>query len=168
MTQSNSGSRRIVAEEPADIPADGLFFAYLAMLPLVAGAIGLFVLPDNWAFLTLNFTLLWGAAILTFLSGVRRGVSFRQPGGPKATQLGMMLFLFLAGFGAILSVVWAYPLYAVGLELAGYLALAVLDPISARRGTAPLYFAKLRPVQMLLPIVSLAVVGYWVATSPFF
>ncbi|EAU41160.1 hypothetical protein FP2506_12874 [Fulvimarina pelagi HTCC2506] len=168
MTQSDSDNRRIVTEEPADIPADGLFFAYLAMLPIVAGAVGLFVLPDNWAFLTLNFTLLWGAAILTFLSGVRRGVSFRQPGGPKATQIAMMLLLFVTGFAAILSVVWAFPLYAVGLELIGYVALAVLDPISAKKGRAPLYFAKLRPVQMLLPILSLAVVGYWVSTSPFF
>ncbi|WP_116683909.1 DUF3429 domain-containing protein [Fulvimarina endophytica] len=168
MSERAANGRTIKAREPADIPADGLFFAYLAMLPLVAGALALFLLPDNWAFLTLNFTLLWGASILTFLSGVRRGVSFRQPGGPKVTQLAIMLFLFVTGFAAVLCVVWAYPLYSVALQLLGFLALAVLDPISARRGTAPLYFARLRPVQMLLPLVSLLVVGYWIWTSPFF
>ncbi|MDY8108395.1 DUF3429 domain-containing protein [Fulvimarina sp. 2208YS6-2-32] len=168
MSSDRTESRTIRAEEPAEIPGDGLFFGYLAMLPLVAGAIGLFVLPDNWAFLTLNLTLFWGAAILTFLAGVRRGVSFRQPGGPKATQLAMMLFLFLTGFGATVAVVWAYPLLGIGLEIAGYLALAILDPISARKGRAPLYFAKLRPLQMVLPIASLAAVAYWVSTSGFF
>ncbi|SMC98922.1 Protein of unknown function [Fulvimarina manganoxydans] len=162
------GGRRVSASEPAETPMDGLFFGVVAMLPLLAGGIGLFVLPDNWSFLTLNLTLFWGAAILCFLAGVRRGVSFRQPGGPKVTQIAMMLFLFIAGYGAIVATVWAFPRLAIGLELAGYLALAILDPLSARAGRAPLYFASFRPWQMAIPLVSLLLVGAYVLTSPFF
>ncbi len=37
----------------------------------------------------------------------------------------------------------------------GYLSLQVLDPIAARKLEAPLYFARLRPAQMAVPVVCL-------------
>lgn len=40
------------------------------------------------------------------------------------------------------------------LLLIGYLRLAILDPLAARRGEVPLFFHRLRPVQMLIPIVA--------------
>ena len=113
-------------------------------------------------------TLLWGAAILTFLAGARRGVSFRQPGGPTLSQLLTMLWVFCLGFGAIVATVWAYTLTATALEIVGYLSLAVLDPIAARNGEAPLFFASLRPIQMTIPIVALLALGVYVWQSPLF
>ncbi len=49
---------------------------------------------------------------------------------------------------------------ALGLLIVGYVAIAVLDPIAARRGEAPLFFERLRPFQM-----PLAVLG-WRPSSP--
>ena len=42
------------------------------------------------------------------------------------------------------------------LLLVGFGAIAVLDPIAARRGEAPLFFARLRPVQIPIALLSLA------------
>jgi hypothetical protein len=111
----------------------------------------------------MDATILWGCAILTFLAGVRRGVSFRTPGGATFAQIATMLWLFLIGLAAL----WAFVLgggqraagatfASLALLLVGYVSLGVLDPLAARRGEAPLFFARLRPVQMLIPLASLA------------
>ena len=65
----------------------------------------------------------------------RRGVSFRTPGGPTPAQIGTMLWLFVLGVGALATL----PLgVARALLLLGYVSLAVLDPLAARRGAAVL------------------------------
>ena len=85
---------------------------------------------------------------------MRRNLSFRTPGGPRLTQIAMMLWLFLAGLGALL----APPTLALGLLLAGYGSPDGARPasIAARRAEAPLYFARLRPPQMAIAVASLA------------
>ncbi|MCE7029787.1 DUF3429 domain-containing protein [Jiella avicenniae] len=165
---SERDGRTITATEAAEPPPIGALLAFVAMLPIAAGAVYLWIGTEAEAFLTVNLTLFWGAAILTFLAGVRRGVSFRQPGGPTLMQLATMLWLYGLGFVAIVETVWAYTLTATALELVGYLSLAVLDPVAAKNGEAPLFFASLRPVQMAIPIVALPVLGYYVWQSPLF
>ena len=63
-----------------------------------------------------------------------------------------MMWLFVTGAGALLA---PRRLPALALLLLGYGSEAVLDPIAARRHEAPRYFARLRPVQLLVPIASL-------------
>jgi hypothetical protein len=123
------------------------------MLPL-AGAAALAWAP-GWAPIAADAGRLWAGAVAVFLSGVRRGLSFRTEGGPRASQLAMMLWLFCGGLGSVLlPLVWA-----LWLLLALYASLAVLDPIAARRGEAPLYFARLRPAQMGFGVVCLGVMA---------
>ena len=135
-------SRRIEIEERAEIPWDGLIFGWVAMVPLLACAVAAW-LPEVSG-LALEAGRLWGAAIAVFLSGVRRGLSFRTEGGPRWTQLAMMLWLFCGGLAAVLLPLGP----ALWLLLALYLSLAVLDPLAATAGEAPLYFRRLRPPQM--------------------
>ena len=161
-------SRTLTVEEPAETPPMGVFFAYVAMLPLVVGVLAIWFAPDAQSFLAFNLTLFWGAAILMFLAGVRRGVSFRTPSGPHLNQLAMMLWLYCLGFAALVATIWAYPMTAAALELAGYVSLAILDPIAARCGDAPLFFAKLRPVQMAIPIVMLIALMVYIQQNPIF
>ena len=88
-----------------------------------------------------------------FLGGVRRGLSFRTPGGAAAR--------------ADRDDAVAVPRGARGAHgadgpsrspcsRAAYASLMVLDPIAARRAEAPLYFARLRPPQMAIATASLA------------
>lgn len=136
-------------------PLESFLLAYAAMVPLAAGAIAALVLRGPIAALVIHLTLVWSGALLCFFAGVHRGLSFRQAGGPRLTQLGGMLWLFSIGVASLMSP-WPGP--AAVLQLAGFVTLAVLDPLAARHREAPRYFARLRPVQLLIPMASLAVV----------
>lgn len=152
----------ITVEERTKVSPLSLALGYGAMLPIVVGTAGAAFLPLPHAALAERLTLLWGAAILLFLSGVRRGLSFRTPGGPRIAQLAAMLWIFLLGLGAVLvqalAPAWFYT--TAGLAGLGYASLLVLDPIAARQGEVPPFFARLRPFQMLIPVVCLAVLAF--------
>lgn len=151
-------TRTILSTENAATPALSLLFGYGAMAPLVVGTILAWVLPLPAGLLARNLTVVWGCAILLFLSGVRRGLSFRTPDGPRLAQLATMLWLFALGF--IATVFAAAPLGPL-LLAAGYASVAVLDPVAARRGEAPLFFARLRPVQMAIPVICMLALLPW-------
>ena len=155
MTDRPPSSATFTITEPAETPWLGVFFGYVAMVPFVPGVLAYGLAPEPWRGAALAVTLFWGCAILTFLSGVRRGVSFRTPGGVTAAQVATMLWLFCLGFAAIVLTALALPLWAAALLLVGYVSLQVFDPIAARKLEAPLYFARLRPVQMAIPVLCL-------------
>jgi hypothetical protein len=142
--------RTLTIEERDRIPWDGLILGYGAMLPFVAGAAAAWLWPEA-AERAARWTALWGGAILIFLSGVRRGLSFRTPGGPRWPQLAMFAWLFWAGLAALLLP----PGWALWVLLAGFASLMALDRRAALRGEAPLYFARLRPWQMAVPVLCL-------------
>jgi hypothetical protein len=154
------GESRIQVGDPNEetfqpTPWDTFLLAYAAMVPIVAGTVGYLLLRGNAVDLVLHCTIVWSGAILCFLAGVRRGLSFRQDGGPPLTQLLAMLWLFLLGFASLLSP-WAS--ISLALQILGYATMAIYDPISAREGEAPSYFQRLRPIQMAIPIVCLAII----------
>ena len=152
----NATGRTLVTEEPRETPWLSVVLGYGPMLPFVAGAAAAWWQRGQWDELILLATILYGAAILLFLSGVRRGVSFRTEGGPTFMQIATMLGLFCLGLGALLTVViLGNRVIALDLLIAGFVAIAILDPIAARRGEAPLFFARLRPLQIPIAVLSL-------------
>ncbi len=112
-------------------PPLSLAFAYAAMLPMAAGAVGAVAARSAGA---ARLTVAWAEAVLCFLSGVRRGLAFRQAGGSKVAQVGSMFWLFVLGAGSLLS---PRRVPALLLLLLGYGNEAVLDPAAVRRGEAP-------------------------------
>ncbi len=148
--------------EARHTPPEGLALGIAAMLPMAAGAIAVLLAGPAQRSVLLRLTILWGAAILAFLAGVRRGLSFRTEGGATLAEIASMLLLFALAFLAL-----ALPgrSAALLLLLAGFACIAVFDPRAARRGEAPPFFARLRPPQMLVPLASLAVmlVRLWAA-----
>lgn len=152
----NATGRTLLTEEPRETPWLSVVLGYGPMLPFVAGAAAAWWQRGQWDELILLATILYGAAILLFLSGVRRGVSFRTEGGPTFVQIATMLGLFGLGLGALLTVViLGNRVIALDLLIAGFVAIAILDPIAARRGEAPLFFARLRPLQIPIAVLSL-------------
>jgi hypothetical protein len=143
--------RDLTVHDPARTPLLDGVLAYGAMLPFpVAFALGL--LAPAWSETVALGAQVWGAALLLFFSGVRRGLSFRTPGGATAAQLAAFAVLFCAGIATLLlPALWALVLVAAGLG-----GMAVADPAAARRGEAPLYFASLRPPQLGLGLAGLA------------
>lgn len=149
-------------ERRSRTPWESLVLAYAAMAPVVVGAIASLLLHADAASVAVHLTVTWAGAVLCFLSGVRRGLSFRQEDGPLLSQLATMLWLFILGVASLLS---PSPIPSLLLQLLGYTTMAIYDPAAAREGEVPRYFQRLRPVQMLLPIVSLALVLASVAVS---
>ncbi len=141
-------------EDPKEqTPPISLFLAFIALVPVIAGTAVVLLSDDEDAAETIERpTIGWAAAVLCFLAGVRRGLSFRQPGGSKLRDLADMFGLFVFGAGGI---VLPRPRIAATSLLLGYATLGLRDPQAARRGEAPRYFARLRPIQVLLPIGAL-------------
>jgi len=80
-----------------------------------------------------------------------RGLSFFTEGGPRMTQVGVMMARFVCGLAALLLP----PILATPVLAIGYLTSLIYDPIAARNGAAPRYFAQLRPPQMAIALMGL-------------
>ncbi|GJE57306.1 DUF3429 domain-containing protein [Methylobacterium thuringiense] len=148
--------RTVTAQEPREIPWLSIVFGFGPMMPFVGGAALAWWLRGDAGNAVLIATALWSCAILLFLSGVRRGVSFRTEGGATLAQMMTMLGYFGTGLVALGATYLGWMTTALSVLLAAYITMPVLDAIAARRGEAPLFFARLRPVQIPLAIASLA------------
>ena len=134
-------------------PWESFILAYAAMVPLLAGTVAAWWLGGSAGSTAVALCIVWGGAVLCFLAGVRRGLSFRQDGGPTLAQIATMLWLFVLGAAALIS---PWPVADLVLEFLGYATMALFDPASARRNEVPQYFARLRPIQMMLPLACIA------------
>ncbi len=129
------------------IPALSVVFGYGPVLVLPLAALAAW----SGAPLALLIGQIWGAAILVFLAGVARGLSFFTPGGTHVSQMLTMVLRFSLGLLALM----AGPPTGFGLLIIGYASIALTDPWLARWGGAPQHFARLRPPQMLVAIIGL-------------
>ena len=152
-----SGEREIAITERREVPWLSVVLGYGPMLPLVFGAVAVWRLSGVWRGEAILLTDLWAAAILAFLAGVRRGLSFRTENGPALTQIATMFCLFVLALASLVAIVHAVAAVAVACVLVGFAAILVLDPIAARAGQAPLFFARLRPPQIAIAVASLAI-----------
>jgi hypothetical protein len=102
----NSNQVAFTVAEPLNAPALSLILGYGATIPFIAGAAGAaFIGNAAMVQRCLDLTVLWGAAILLFLAGVRRGLSFRSPNGVTSGQIAASMWYFIAGLGPL--VLWA-------------------------------------------------------------
>jgi len=133
------------------IPPLSLTLGYGPMAAFPVLALAAWLAPPPWPAIAIAAGQGWGAALLVFLAGVRRGLSFLTEGGPRPAQIATMLWLFLLGGASLLTT----PRIAFALLVVGYGSIALLDPTAARRGEVPAFFARLRPPQMGLALVGL-------------
>lgn len=136
----------------AAIPASSLVFGYGPMLPLAAAAIGSWLLPMPWPAIATRLAIIWGALILVFVAGVRRGYGFATPAASTAVEIVAMLCYFLPGG---LALVVPNEAISLALLILGYLLVIILDRRGAFSGNAPAHFARLRPPQMGIALLSL-------------
>ena len=140
-----------MADPREPIPPLSLLFGFGPVLLIAAAALGAWALPAEWQVAAVGVGWLWATAILLFLAGVTRGLSFFPPGGAHKGQIVQMLWLFALGFGALATPPWI----GLALLVLGYGSVAAFDPPAARAGLAPAHFARLRPPQMAIALVGL-------------
>lgn len=152
---------RSVDDDPR-IPALSIVLGYGPIMPIVIAALATWLAPHPWPFVATSLGVLWSAAILIFLAGVRRGLAFRTPGGERPVQIATMIWLFVLGIAA-----FVVPTAVVSLAILvlGYLSVAILDPLAARREEVPAHFARLRPVQMGIAVASQVAMLVWQLTA---
>jgi len=152
LRQPPGARRRFGIEEHAEVPLESTGLGYGALVPMAICLVASWLFARPAGYVAYELGLLWAAAILVFLGGVRRGLSFRTPGGVRIAELATMGWYFSIGLATALLVLvktdfaWLPPAAAA----LGFLSVAWLDPPAARRGAAPLFFLRLRPVQMSL------------------
>lgn len=146
------------------IPLDSVIFGYGPMLPFAAGAIGSWATPALQG-AAIGLTIIWGALILSFVGGVRRGFGFGEPSASTRVEIATMaVYVSIAGLALICG--WlGSPAWATGLLAAGFAMVAVLDSMAARAGNAPAHFARLRGPQMAVAVVSLLILLARIVTS---
>lgn len=145
--------------ERTRIPTDSIIFGYGPMLPLLAAGIGAWILTPVWAALAIRLAIIWGALILSFIGGVRRGFGFATPRASTVIEIVAAVGYFtIAG----LALVVPYVATALALLAAGYALAALLDRRAALAGNAPAHFARLRPPQLLLGCAGLMACWAWV------
>lgn len=141
--------------DKAELPPLDLVLGYGPILPMAIAAVLAWSPLGIWSLLVATLARLWGAVILAFVAGVRRGTSFYTPGGARLSELAASLGFFAVAFASLLLPErWADALLAVG-----YLGIAVVDWRAAKRGDVPRYFTTLRPPQMTLAAVALAAIA---------
>lgn len=146
MTERSSAATR------ASIPLDSILFGFGPMLPFVAAALGAWLLPAPWPAIATRLAIAWGALILAFLAGVRRGFGFGDPAASTMVEIATMLIYFvLGGLALVVPSVSA----ALVLLILGFALVPLLDGRAASRGDAPAHFARLRPPQMAMAVLSL-------------
>ncbi|MBB4616472.1 DUF3429 family protein [Sphingomonas abaci] len=134
------------------IPLNSIVFGFGPMLPLAAAALGAWLLPPPWPVLAVRLAIIWGALILVFVAGVRRGFGFGNPRASTAVEIATMLAYFVpAGLALVVPSVRV----ALALLLLGYVLVPTLDTRAARAGNAPAHFARLRWPQMAIALVSI-------------
>ena len=124
-----------------------LALGVLGVLPMVMLAGAALVWP-SFRPLIRTLDVAWTGALLAFLSGVRRGLTFSEAGGGRAGELVTMLTVFFAGVLTLL-------LQSLWIGAVGIAAVGVLDAMAARRLETPDYFAVLRPLQMVVGAAAL-------------
>lgn len=150
------------ADDDPRVPALSIVLGFGPIVPIVLAALATWFAPHPWPIVATSLGVLWSAAILIFLAGVRRGLSFRTPGGERPIQLATMIWFFLLGVGAfVVPTVVA----SLAILIVGYLSVAILDPVAARRQEVPAHFARLRPLQMGLGILSQVAMLVWQLTA---
>lgn len=75
-----AGTRQLHITERPHVPLLSVILGYGPMLPFAIGALIAWTFDGPWRDELLFLTIVWGACILTFLAGVRRGLSFRTEG----------------------------------------------------------------------------------------
>lgn len=122
-----------------------------ALLPLAACASAPWTAPGVPDLVVRTLAVIWAASLVAFFAGVRRGLTFSEAGGGRASELITMLGVFAVG---VVSMVFCSPaLAAVGLG-----AVGVLDAVAATRGETPGYFTEFRPVQMAIAVALLLLI----------
>ena len=130
-----------------------LLLGSAAVVPLVALAALAWSTSAIPALFIRALAVIWTGSLLTFFAGVRRGLTFSEAGGGRASELATMLGFFFLGIASLVLV-------SPWLAALGLAAVGVFDAWAGRRREAPGYFSVFRPPQMALGVAAMVAIAF--------
>jgi hypothetical protein len=134
---------------------EGLILGSLAIAPVVLAAVVIFFAPIELTEWISFRTAAWSGALLAFLAGVRRGLTFSESVGARDDEILSMLWIFACG---ILAISLPYQTPSLLVAIIGFFSVGILDWRAARSQEAPRYFLIFRPLQMFVVVAALTVI----------
>ncbi len=129
-----------VEQTATGIPVLALVLGYAGLVPFLAGAVELWLLPGFMTDFVEAALLAYAAGILSFMGAIHWGLAMRSHRDIVNLQLGLSVVPALLGWLALmLPVTLAYPLLIVA-----FLALYFFDLQAVRLSMAPLWYPTLR------------------------
>lgn len=152
----------IRSRDPASVPASIIAFGGAGLLPPIAAAAGLFVLPagspQQFAWVALMF---YGALIFSFLGGTWWAFAARGEAAPRAGWLLAAVMPSLLALALLLLVLapGTRPA-AAALLAAGILSSLLVDGMLVSAGLAPAWWMRLR-VPLSVGLATCVALGAW-------
>ncbi|WP_408873422.1 hypothetical protein [Gluconobacter roseus] len=138
--------------DAARTPLEGGLLGWAAIAMLGVCLIALRILPKTLTPYVRRFVQIWTGALFCFFAGVHRGASFYNPKGPQLSDPVIFLAMHFFGLGVAISP----PRLSGQLAMAGTLATLAGDVHLARQNRLPRFFIRLRPPQLLIAFVLIA------------
>lgn len=121
------------------LPGLALWLGYGGLLPFLAGALAVWLVPPGLQPQAHAWLLHYGAVILTFVGAVHWGLAFRLDNGMGARQVVSILPSLWAWVALGLPPVWGYL-----LVMSGLLGMLAYDRGAATRALTPAWYTTLR------------------------
>jgi hypothetical protein len=109
--------KSVIVTQPLKPGAEAWALGIAGLLPFVAGAAGLWLLPLEWAGLAALALLTYGAVIVSFLGGIHWGLAMQLAQTRRGLLIWGVLPSLLAWAGLLLNSVWGLLLMAASLLL---------------------------------------------------
>lgn len=148
-----------VTVPPPPVPRPAAVYGAAGLIPFVAAAVAVWVLPGGWKTNALYVQLAYGATILSFLGAVHWGLALagRGTGGDVAAactwrRLGLSVVPALIGWVSLTLA----PLLGALVQLVAFAGLMLADGAATRQGLLPPWYPRVRKPLTLVVMLSLA------------
>ncbi len=136
----------------ADVPKTALWLGPLGLIPFLAGALALWLMPAAHLPAAGLALIGYGAVILSFLGGVHWGLAASEG---RPLQIGLSVVPSLIGWLALLVANLHAAGPALWLLAAAFAILLAGDLLAAGRGLTPAWYPRLRVPLTLIVVASL-------------
>jgi len=134
-----------------DVPLPARVLGLGGLIPFLAGAVGVWVLPDLIAAIAMTAQLAYGAVILTFVGAVHWGYAMRE----DELRWGRMTWSVTPALVAWIALLLT-PLMTAMILFVSFAMAFLTDARATRAGLFPAWYLSLRKALTLGVLVSLA------------
>jgi hypothetical protein len=159
MTATGQRARAQAADGGAqDVPLPAAVYGGTGLIPLVATAIAVWVVPAEWAGFALDVQLFYGATIISFLGAAHWGLALAGQGtrgddraACSWARLGYSVAPSLVAWLSLITV----PAIGLVMQMASFVATFFVDAKTTRVGITPAWYPRLRKPLTIVAILCL-------------